>query len=361
MHSGLGGIAATERHVLFGDRDSANFSDVWRCLNAQTGQTIWEVYEPAIGTLDYGNSPRTTPLIVQEFLDDVPVPFTARAFVLGAFGHLLCLDLETGLILWRLNLVETFQPEGERPWGFCGSPLWVDGKVIVAPGAEQAAVVALDPQTGTVLWTGKGTGLGHGSFIAATLGGKKQIVGHDGTHLRGWAIETGEILWTLKPDVAGDFNVPTPLVHAGQLCVATENNGLRLYGFDDAGRLQLPALAQNSKLRPDMSTPQPVGEHLLAVHRFLYCLKLGDDLQEQWRLRDPAVGDYAAAFSDGERLLVVGKGELLLVSPEKTQQILSRCRIFEDSVEILSHAAFVGNRLYVRGDKALKCIPLELP
>lgn len=358
LRSGLGGVAATDQFVLFGDRDTLDFSDVWSCWDAQTGETLWEVHVPAPGKLDYGNSPRCTPLIVQEELDGLPVPLSARAYVLGAFGNLVCLDMATGLILWQRNLADDFQAKAERPWGYCGSPLLAAGKLIVAPGAPGAAVAALDPMTGETLWRGDGEGLGHGSLIEAELGGVRQIVGHDGTTLGGWELETGERLWTLKPEFGGDFNVTTPIVHAGSLLVATENNGTRLYDFDTQGRIQPSARAHNTKLHPDMSTPLPAGNHLVAVHRFLYCLDLENNLKELFRLRDPAFGDYAPQFTDGKRLLIAGKGELLLIDPRHPQPIRSRTRIFEDSVEIYSHPTLLGNRLFIRGDNALKCLQL---
>ena len=64
VKAGLGGIAATHKYVLFGDRDLDDFHDVFRCLDAGSGEVLWEVKQLAIGTLDYGNSPRATPLIV---------------------------------------------------------------------------------------------------------------------------------------------------------------------------------------------------------------------------------------------------------------------------------------------------------
>ncbi len=358
LRSGLGGVAATDQWVLFGDRDTLDFSDVWSCWDAQTGETLWEVSIPAPGKIDYGNSPRSTPLIVQEELDGLPVPLSARAYVLGAFGNLACLDMATGLILWQRNLAGDFQAQEERPWGYCGSPLLAAGKLIVAPGAPEAAVAALDPVTGETLWRGAGAGLGHGSFIDARLGGIRQIVGYDGKTLGGWRLETGERLWTLKPEVDGDFNVTTPIVHQGALLLATENNGTRLHEFDQQGRILIPAQAHNKKLHPDMSTPLPAGNRLVAVHRFLYCLDLENNLAELFRLRDAAFGDYAPQFTDGQRLLVAGKGELLLIDPHHDQPIRSRTRIFQDSVEIYSHPALLDNRLFIRGDNALKCLQL---
>ena len=55
---GLGGIAATERFVLMGDRDLTNNLDDFRCYDAATGDMLWTVQYPAMGQLDYDNTPR---------------------------------------------------------------------------------------------------------------------------------------------------------------------------------------------------------------------------------------------------------------------------------------------------------------
>ena len=77
--SGLGGLAATPQYVVFGDRDLDDFNDVFRCLDAADGTPMWTVMHPAIGKLDYGNTPRATPLIDGD-----------HVYLLGAFGDLHC-------------------------------------------------------------------------------------------------------------------------------------------------------------------------------------------------------------------------------------------------------------------------------
>ena len=346
-HSGLGGIAATRTHVVFGDRDIDDFHDVFRCLDARTGATIWEVQRLAIGALDYGNSPRATPLI-----------HDGRVFCLGAFGRLLCVRLTDGTVIWEKNLPEEFKPAGELPWGYCGSPLIIDGRLIVNPGAAAASVIALNPGTGDVVWKSPGAAPSYGSFIAGTFGGVRQIVGHDSVSLGGWDVSNGKRLWTVTPAVDGDFNVPTPVAHDGRLLVVTENNGARLFQFGGDGQITTPPVMVNGKLRPDMSTPVVVNDRIYCVNRFLYCLNLSDDLTESWRIRDAALGDYAAIFASDSRILIIGSGELLLMGADGAKQIISRLRIFDDRLPIYSHPALIGNHLYVRGDAKLVCVVL---
>jgi len=356
-HAGLGAVTATNDRVIIGDRNLPNTGDEFRCYDAATGQMLWLVDYPAVGRLDYDNTPRAAPLVVEGELGN-------WVYLLGAFGHLTCADLNSGFVLWQKNLRDEFGATSELVWGACSSPLLVDDKLIVNPGAANASLVALDPLTSEAIWKTPGDTAGYGSFVVATLGGKRQIVGHDRTTLGGWDIETGRRLWTLTPPRKGDFNVPTPIEYDGKLVVTTEGNGTRLYAFDSSGSIQPEPVAKNMRLVPDMSTPVVVGDRLFCVCQKLFCLDLKNGLNEIWSKEDDAFPDYAPIVSDGERLLIIGHGgELLLIDAKADSfKLIDRKFLFDDEAtreaELYSHPAIVGTKLYVRGENALAAFDL---
>jgi ABC-type phosphate/phosphonate transport system substrate-binding protein/outer membrane protein assembly factor BamB len=355
QRSGLGGIAATQEFVVLGDRDATNTLDEFRCYSARDGTPLWTVRYPAPGNLDYDNAPRATPLI-----------HNGRVCLLGAFGQLTCATLETGAIQWQMNLLSMFQGDPELVWGTCSSPLVVDGKLIVNPGGPEASVVALDPESGALVWQSPGARHAYSSFIVATLGSIRQLVGYDRNSLGGWDVATGNRLWTLKPPHDGDFNVPTPVASHGELLVTTENNGTRLYRFDSQGRIVSTPVAENDELAPDVSSPAIVGRRVfcLASQR-LYCLDLDDGLQPIWIGDDDAFCDSSPLFVTDRRILAFGRGgELLLIDAQSPEfRIVSRAHPFADrpsqQAELLSHPALVGSRLYLRGEKELVCLELD--
>lgn len=350
---GLGGLAATEKYVLLGDRDVTNTFDEFRCYSAADGNVLWKLQYPAQGQLDYDNMPRATPLIYGD-----------HAYFLGAFGDLSCVELESGAPVWRINLIQQFDGDHELVWGLCSSPLVADGKLIVNPGGPEASVVALDPRTGEVLWQTPGARHAYGSFIVATLGGVRQLVGYDQTSLGGWDIATGRRLWTLKPPKDGDFNVPTPVAANGRLLVTTENNKTRLYEFDNAGRIIKRPAATNDELASEISTPLVVGNRAFCICDNLYCLDLANGLKPIWIGRDKAFGDYGPLIASDDRLLTVGAGgELLLIDARADEfRIVSRLKLFADSpsndAQLLGYPALVNTRLFVRGGKELVCVDL---
>ena len=267
---GMSGMALAGGRLIVTDKSLDTKNDVFRCLDAHTGRQIWSFTYSAPGEMDFTNSPRANPVIRDGLV-----------YVLGAFGHLHCLKLDTGRVVWKKNLIADFGAELPM-WGYSSTPLPIGDKLIVNPGAKDASLAALDRKTGDVLWSTPGEPPGYASFILATFGGVRQIVGYDSISLGGWDPNTGRRLWKLVPELDGDFNVPTPIVVDGQLLVSTENNGTRLYEFDESGRIKPEPVALNEDLIPD--TSHAGGNRRSGVWEFL-----GGDLPRSQRRSQDAL------------------------------------------------------------------------
>ncbi|TWT31182.1 outer membrane biogenesis protein BamB [Posidoniimonas corsicana] len=350
LRPGMGGVAATDEHVVIGDRDASNNLDVWRCYSARDGTPLWTIEYPALGALDYDNLPRATPVIHER-----------RVFLFGAFGDLVCADLDTGEQLWETNIRFDFGVIDEQVWGTCSTPLLVDGLLIVSPGAADASLVALDAESGTPVWQAPGGPHAYASPVLATLGGVRQVVAFDKTSVGGFDPATGQRLWTLTPPTPGDFNVPTPVVVGGRLLLVSENNGARLHGFDDQGRIVEQPVAIYRKLKPDMSTPTVAEGRVLCVKDQLYCLD-ARTLEPIWQGGRRQFPGYAPVLATDRRALTFAKGgELLLVDAQADDfTILGRSRPFEAAANTTLYGcpALVGGRLYLRGPNELVCIDL---
>jgi len=345
----LGGVAATRDWIVVADRDPADRVDIFRCYRAD-GSDAWTVRYPAPGTLDYGNSPRATPLIHGHVV-----------YLTGAHGHFCAVDVVTGKVLWKKHFQKDFGGPGKLSWGFCSSPIVAEDRLILHPGGPQAALVSLDPASGEVQWKSPGRPPGHSSLVVAAIAGQKQLIGYDDESLGGWDLATGKRLWTLKPEHGGDFNVPTPIVWGEKLIVATENNGARVYGFDDRGAIVPQPLALNDRLLPDCQSPVLAGERLFGVSAGLFCLDAGRDLGEIWRSDDENFREYASLVASPERILATSlKGRLVLIDAHSDKfEKLSELQLFEEEGGLYSHPALVGRRLYVRGSGQLVCLDLD--
>ena len=140
--TGLGhsGVVATDCQAIVADKSADGTRDVWRCLDAVTGNEMWTLEYEAAGDMAYSNAPRATPVLRDGLV-----------YLLGAFGHLYCVELATGHVVWRRHLAEDFGAQAPM-WGYTATPLIEGNRLIVNPGAPDASLAALDRLTGEVLW-----------------------------------------------------------------------------------------------------------------------------------------------------------------------------------------------------------------
>lgn len=350
---GMAGIAVAQNRVIVADKSLEDTHDIWRCLDADTGREHWTLKYPAAGDMDFTNSPRAFPVIKDGLV-----------YLLGALGDLHCVQLETGKVQWHRHFHKDFQ--GELPtWGWCSTPLLVDDLLIINPGAAQASLVALDRHSGKIRWQSPGDPPGYASFILATFGGQRQIIGYDTLSLGGWDPQTGKRLWKLIPERDGDFNVATPIVLGDKLLVGTENNGTRLYAFDQPGRIRPEPLAYNEDLIPDTSTPVAFAGLIYGSCGRFYCLDSEQGLKTCWETDEDPFTDYCCFIAGKERLLVTSQsGHLHLLQASKTGlKIISHLNLFADvpdtERDVWSHPALVGNRFYIRNLLGVYCFLLN--
>ena len=350
VNGAVAGLSVDNGRLLVAERDFADEKDVYRCFDASSGESLWRVSFPAKGNLDYGNAPRAAPVILGD-----------RAYLLGAFGDLRCLDMTDGKVVWQRQLMQEFSARLPT-WGMCSPPLIVDDMLVVNPGGSNASIAALDLASGATRWTTPGGPAAYAAFIRAQGGGRDQIIGYDQGSLGGWDSKSGKRLWQLVPPVQGDFNVPTPIMLNGELLVSTENNGTRLYSFNSAGRIIPTPRAHFKDLCPDTTTPVVTNGRVFGVSKErIYCLD-AKTLKQIWVLDEEGLGDHASIVADDKRVLVFTiRGELILLDAAAGESpVISRVNLFSEDVEVYAHPALVGTRLFARGSDSVLCVDLGL-
>lgn len=108
------------------------------CLNATTGEKIWQTEIADKFKNRWGDGPRSTPTVDGD-----------HVYFMTANGDLACLTTN-GEKVWSQSMVDF---GGVIPmWGYSESPL-VDGDLVICtPGGEQGAIMALDKMTGEKVW-----------------------------------------------------------------------------------------------------------------------------------------------------------------------------------------------------------------
>ena len=223
-------------------------------------------------------------------------------------------------------------------------------------------MVALDRKTGRLIWETPGHAAAYSAFVVGNLGGRRQVIGYDSASIGGWDPANGERLWEHVPREGADFNVTTPLIHAGQLLLATENNATRLHGFLPDGKINPKPVLTNVSLAPDTCSPVIVGGRVFATaYGEMYCLDLKNGLKTIWMAEDDMFFDHSNVIGGNGRVLAwTNSGDLLLLDAAANEfKPLGRLRPFGDaSADSMSHPAIVGNRLYLRSPHELACFEL---
>ncbi|QDU78635.1 outer membrane biogenesis protein BamB [Polystyrenella longa] len=343
-------MAASQGVVIVGGRNVTDNSDLFQCFEAETGEERWAFRQFAPGKVDYGNTPRATPLISED-----------HVWVAGAFGHIACLRLNDGEVVWKKHQQFEFEA-APMIWGHAGTPLLVEDRLIIHPGGPDSALVALNALTGKVLWETAGNPPGYSSLIVAEVHGRKQIIGYEEKALCGWDFESGKQLWSLIPPFKGDFNVPTPIYYDSKLFVATENNGARVYEFDPAGEIVPEPLMTFEDLAPDSHTPVIANGRLFGVWDGLFCLDWKNDLNPLWVNEEPSFSNYVSLVTDGKHVLATTvKSELILFDANASgPEPVDRLELTTDRTDTYAHPAFLGTDIFVRINKELCCLNLAL-
>ena len=165
LGEGHAGAAIYQGLVYVLDYDEDLRADMLRVFDLVSGQEQWRRWYDVQIRRNHGMS-RTVPAVTKDFI-----------LTLGPRGHVMCLDRETGDLLWGMDLVKEY--DTEIPLWYTGQcPLIEDGVAILAPGGN-ALMIGVDCATGEVLWVTPnhdGWEMSHSSIMPFEFGGRKMYV-----------------------------------------------------------------------------------------------------------------------------------------------------------------------------------------
>lgn len=130
-----------------------------------------------------------------------------RVYHQNAHGRVVCLEAASGREIWAVDLLARFRGENIT-WGLSDCLLVDERAVYAAPGGRDALLVALDRQTGEVIWRsaplldGEGqAGVENASYVSPILvrfAGRRLLIGCSLRHLYCADADTGTLQWTRR-------------------------------------------------------------------------------------------------------------------------------------------------------------------
>jgi outer membrane protein assembly factor BamB len=275
----------------------------------ENGQRLWSDRLGKVGNpKQEPNYPaaRSTPTVEGKLL-----------YALGSDGDLVCLETTTGRERWRKNLRSDF---GGKPgeWAYAESPLIDGDKLICTPGGTNATLVALDKQTGGVIWSCAvpgGDAATYASAIVVDVSGIRQYVQFLEKGLVGVDAKTGKFLWRYEKTAVGSPAVIlTPLAEKDQIYSGAYRAGGGLVKLQVKNGTVEPEQAYFSpKLPIGVGGVVKVGEYFYGSTGQAYlCVEFASGTVK-WE--DRALAPAASCYADGRLYLHGENGDVGLVEP----------------------------------------------
>ena len=176
-----------------------------------------------------------------------PAIDNGKAYVISGSGEIVCINTADGKIVWSVDGGKLYERKTGN-WGTSECPLVYDNKVIYTPSGDQTTMVALNKETGELVWKSEPLG-DSGAYISPILisyKGKRQIIGGTGQSYIGVDPETGKIQWRFtdwgRDGKSGGGIAPnSPLFKDGKIffCQGYNINSVMLQLADDLNSVSL--------------------------------------------------------------------------------------------------------------------------
>lgn len=339
---------------ISGRRDSV---DVVTKLDLQ-GNILWETTYGLAWDKSFPET-RSTPTIENK-----------RLYIMGGLGTVVCLDTESGNIVWKRNTHEEFKAEFHT-WGMTESLLLTENTVISSPVGERTAVVALDKKDGSLIWESESLG-GARSYASPSLinhNGREMILLISSKDFFVLDPENGALIWSF--DIVTDLTVKgrristnTPVYHEGSVFVTSGYN-------DDCMMFTLSPDGSEVELKWNNDALDTHHGAVILLDGFLYGSNWINNGNGNWVCMEWETGKVmyeekwynkgSIIFADGLFYVYEEKqGHVGLVEPSTEEfRVISSFKIEGGSGPYWAHMSIYDKKLFVRHGEVLFIYDIE--
>lgn len=292
-----------------------------------------------------------------------------RVYTASGYGDLACFDGTTGKVVWTYKGSELHKGT-YGTWGIAES-LLIDGdKVFFSPGGPETMTIALNKNTGKLLW--KSASLndkpGYVSPILVTYAGRKMIINASLGHVFAVDASNGEILWKVAHKGADDdelIKCVTPLFNNGRVYVTG--------GYNTGG--MMVEIAKDGKNANVLWTDDVLDVHhggVVLVNGYIYGSNWLNNSNGDWCCIDWNTGkkmwtehwNCKGSIISAEGMLYIydernGNLGLLKADPEKFDMVSSFKIKQGNSGPFWAHPVIHNGVLYVRHTNALMAYDIK--
>ena len=296
-----------------------------------------------------------------------------KLYIFNALGTLFCLDETTLNEIWKKDLLTEFDGRNLM-FGMTENPLIVGDKIFMTPGGEKHNMVALNKNTGDLIWSSPGTGLpsSYGSplyigdqsipmVVAWTASKVEKADKSYDNELIAINAETGELLWSQILPSQNDINPNTPLYIDGMiLSVTGYRGGAWLHRLKDGGKTA-ELVWYNSQMDNQMGGVIKVNDYVYGMghqNTGFYCI---DWKTGETKYRASEIAKGITIFADGMLYCYnEAKGEMCLVKPNPEKfEMVSSFKVTLGTNQHWAHPVIYDGVLYLRHGDTLMAYGLR--
>jgi len=279
-----------------------------------------------------------------------------KLYILSGTGHMNCMSTVDGKMIWSKDVFKEF--DGKQIQWSLNETVVVDGdKVYCSPGGVKDNVIALNRNTGALIWScpALGNKAGYCTPLLIDLPKRKLLVTMMATNIIGIDRETGKMLWNFAWTNQWAVHANTPLYFdKGLFCFSGYGQGSVKFTLSDDG----------STITKDWSgkfIDSKIGGAVL-VNGFIY--GSGDDDNPAWQCIDWKTGvqKYASKeiakgnviYADGMLYCYSDKGDLALAEANPAGfKVISKIKVTQGTESHWAHLVINNGILYLRHGNSL--------
>jgi len=350
--------------TLYG-HGGADGNDFAFALDTQTGKLKWKQNLGEISVIDRGDGPRGSVTVDGD-----------KLYLIRGNGIIHCLASADGKILWQKDFKKDFNGALMSNWGYSESPL-VDGNLVICtPGGSDGTMVALDKNTGAVVWRAKEwtDQAGYSSPIIADVGGLRQYIQQSAKGVAGISARDGKLLWRIENATYRVAVIPTPVFKDNMVYVTNGYNGVCM-------GIQLARNGEGIKADTLYTNRIISNQHggVVLINGYIY--GFSEPPSNSWVCQNMKTGEIA--WSQRGQDVGVGKGSVLGIndrlllfdmlngtlavvaaSPDGWKEfgkitIPERTKVTTQDNQLWTHPVVANGKLYVRDHDLLFCFDLK--
>jgi outer membrane protein assembly factor BamB len=308
------------------------------------GKLIWSTPYGDEFTESFPGS-RSTPLIND-----------GKVYLMSAFGKIVCLSADKGTLLWSVDVMKEYDGRNIT-WGVTENLLINGDKLFCTVGGIKNNVIALNKNTGKLIWSSKGNGevSAYCSPMIINLPARKILVTMTEKSILGIDAETGSKLWSHTQVNQWAVHANTPLYNNGYLyCVSGYGCGGVMLKLSADGT-KIEDVWKNTALDSRMGgmvllngKVYGMGDQIKGLH----CLDWKTGKELAFDKMNNKFGNIIAA--DGMLYTYDESGEVDLIEPTLTGfKKISSFKVPFGTQQHWAHLVIENGRLYVRHGNSL--------